>query len=391
MTMATAALAIDLMLPAFAAIRTSFGLSEDSTTPAQIITLFFLGMALAQVVFGPLADRFGRKPILYVGFLIYAIGGLGAALAPSVPLLLASRFIWGVGAAAARVISQAVVRDNFEGDAMAKALSYIMTVFILVPILAPLVGAAIVAIAPWQATVWFCIAFVALLGLWSRRLPETLAVEDRKPLSFTQIGHSLKEIATTRLTIGTTIGMTALFGSFASYLASSELIVGQIYGRPSVFPFMFGGIAVFMGVAMFANVKLVDRVGAARVMRLAIRSFVATGAILLVVTLSSDGLPPFPVALALLTLTLSVYALIIPNANTLALLPMGHIAGTASAVIGTVTLTGAAVLGTIVDRLYTTTLTPLPVALVGLGLVAMLSFEWAIRDLGSDAKSSEAM
>ena len=307
------------------------------------------------------------------------------------PLLLASRFIWGVGAAAARVISQAVVRDNFEGDAMAKALSYIMTVFILVPIIAPLVGAAIVAVAPWQATVWFCIAFVALLALWSRRLPETLAVEDRKPLSFTQIGHSLKEIATTRLTMGTTIGMTALFGSFASYLASSELIVGQIYGRPSVFPFMFGGIAVFMGIAMFANVKLVDRVGAARVMRLAIRSFVAAGAVLLVVTLLSDGLPPFPVTIALLTLTLSVYALIIPNANTLALLPMGHIAGTASAVIGTVTLTGAAVLGTIVDRLYTTTLTLLPVALVGLGLVAMLSFEWAIRDLGSDAKSSEAM
>ena len=387
MTMATAAVAIDLMLPAFAEIRESFGLPEDSTTPAQIITMFFLGMALAQVLFGPLADRFGRKPIMYAGFMIYGLGAIGAALASTVPLLLTSRFVWGIGAAAARVISQAVVRDRFEGDAMAKALSYIMTVFLLVPIVAPLLGAAIVAVAPWEATAWFCVAFIVFLALWMRRLPETLAVEDRKPLSFSQIGHSLREIVTTRLTIGTTIGMTALFGSVASYLASSELIVGQIYGRPEAFPYMFGGIAFFMGIATFANARYVDRVGSARVLRFGVRSFVIAAAVLLVITVLFDGLPPFPIALILLTVTLSMYALIIPNANTLALLPMGHIAGTAAAVIGTISLAGASVLGTIVDRLYTTTLTPLPVAFVGLGSVALISFEFALRGHLSDANS----
>ena len=165
MTMATAALAIDLMLPGFDAIRESFGLPEDSTTVAQMITFFFLGMAFAQLGFGPLADRFGRKPVLYAGFGIYALGAVGAALAPTVPLLLASRLIWGVGAAAARVISQAVVRDRFEGDEMARALSYIMAVFILVPVIAPLLGALIVRFAPWQVTAWFCVAFVVALGV----------------------------------------------------------------------------------------------------------------------------------------------------------------------------------------------------------------------------------
>ena len=391
MTMATAALAIDLMLPGFDAIRESFGLPEDSTTVAQMITFFFLGMAFAQLGFGPLADRFGRKPVLYAGFGIYALGAVGAALAPTVPLLLASRLIWGVGAAAARVISQAVVRDRFEGDEMARALSYIMAVFILVPVIAPLLGALIVRFAPWQVTAWFCVAFVVALGVWMTRLPETLDPEMRKSLSFTHVAQSMREISTTRLAIGTTIGMMFLFGSFASYLASSELIVGQIYQRPAAFPVTFGGIAACMGVATFVNARLVDRLGAGRVLRLAALVFLFAGTTLLGVTIAFDGLPPFAVMVPLLIATLSMFALIFPNANTMALLPMGHIAGTAASVIGTITLTGASLLGAIVDRQYAGTLTPLPVAFVGSGIVAVICFEWAQRGRVSDAKASGAM
>ena len=379
MSMATAALAIDLMLPAFAEIRESFGLAEDSTTAAQIITAFFIGMAVAQLAFGPLTDRFGRKPVIYTGFAIYALGGIGAALSPTVPLLLASRVVWGVGAAATRVVSQAVIRDTYEGVEMAKALSYIMTVFILVPVIAPLLGSAIISVVPWQGTAWFAVAFVSALAIWITRLPESLAVEDRLPLRFDRVFASMREVVTTRLTIGTTLGMMFLSGAFFSYLASSEFIIGQIYGRPSAFPFVFAGTAAFMGVGTYTNTRLVTRFGVSRTLRFALAGFVLFSTIVLGVSLATGGLPPFALAIPLLIITLSTYSLTIPNANTLSLLPMGHIAGTAAAVIGTITLTGAALLGSLVDRSFSDTLTPLPLAFAGYGIVGLMLIEWGLR------------
>jgi hypothetical protein len=151
MMMALVALAIDLMLPAFDQIRADLGLAADSPRVAQIITVFFIGMALAQYIYGPLADRFGRKPVLYAGFAVYALGALGSLLAPNLEILLASRFVWGVGAASARVISVSVVRDYYSGDQMSRAMSYIMAVFVTVPVLAPSIGAALIRVFPWQS------------------------------------------------------------------------------------------------------------------------------------------------------------------------------------------------------------------------------------------------
>ena len=153
--MALTALAIDMMLPAFDEIREAFDLRQGSADTGQIVTVFFLGLALAQVVYGPLADRFGRKPTLYLGICIYVLGAVGSALAPTFELLLVSRFVWGVGAAGSRVVATAIVRDRFEGNAMAKAMSQVMAVFILVPILAPAIGAGVVEVLPWRGVSWF--------------------------------------------------------------------------------------------------------------------------------------------------------------------------------------------------------------------------------------------
>lgn len=387
MTMAVAALAVDMVLPAFAAIREDFGLPADSTTPAQIITAFLLGMASAQAAYGPLADRFGRKPVLYAGFTIYAIGAAGVAVAPTIPLVLASRFVWGVGAAAARVVAQAVIRDRFEGDEMARALSYVMTVFLLVPVVAPLLGAVLVAVGPWQTTAWAAVVFVAILAVWIRRLPETLTVEARVPLTFTRIRASGKEIASTRLTAGTTMGLTVLFGAFTSYLASSELIIGQVYGRPEAFPVIFGVVAAAMGTGSIANARIVTRFGTGAVLRAASWVFVGVAGVLLVFTLATEGKPPLVPMLIVLTACLTLYMLIIPNANTLALLPLPHIAGTAAAVIGTVNLMGGAILGALVDRQFDDTFTPLPAALLIYGVIALVLFEWALAGRDSDAKT----
>ena len=148
MIMALAALGIDMMLPALDDMREHFGLSPDSSQVAQVVTAFLIGLALAQYFYGPLADRFGRKPVLYAGLLLYGIGALGATVAPTLELVLVSRFIWGVGAAAPRVVSVSIVRDVYTGEEMAKAMSYILAIFIMVPVLAPSIGAVLIAVCP---------------------------------------------------------------------------------------------------------------------------------------------------------------------------------------------------------------------------------------------------
>ena len=169
-TMALMALAIDLMLPAFDDIRSDFGLDPDSGEAASVITVFFLGLAVAQVFYGPLADRFGRKPILYSGIVVYIAGAIGSALAPSFELLLVARFVWGIGAAGSRVVAVAIVRDRFVGNQMARAMSQIMAIFVLVPVFAPpLVGASIIAVAPWRAVFWFCVVWAIAIVFWSCR------------------------------------------------------------------------------------------------------------------------------------------------------------------------------------------------------------------------------
>jgi DHA1 family bicyclomycin/chloramphenicol resistance-like MFS transporter len=181
--MALMALGIDTMLPAFDEIRTAFNLGDSSPRAGQVITVFFMGLAIAQLVWGPIADRFGRKPVLYAGSIIYVIGAVGSALAPTFELLLLSRFVWGLGAAGARVVATAIIRDRFEGSQMAKAMSQVMAVFMLVPILAPSIGAGLIAIFPWRSIFWFCAVFALAIGLWSLRMRESLDPGNRRPLA----------------------------------------------------------------------------------------------------------------------------------------------------------------------------------------------------------------
>jgi MFS transporter, DHA1 family, multidrug resistance protein len=211
LSMALAALGIDLMLPAFGAMRADLGLPADSTAISAVVTAYFLGLAAGQVVYGPLADRFGRRPILYLGYGVYALGALAATLSPTLSVLVASRFVWGLGAAGPRVITLAAIRDTFEGEQMSRAMSFVMAVFILVPVIAPTVGAAIVAVVSWRWLFALCIAAVALVALWAIRMPETLRHEDQLDLSLRRIGRAAREVVSHRETIGYTFALTALY------------------------------------------------------------------------------------------------------------------------------------------------------------------------------------
>jgi DHA1 family bicyclomycin/chloramphenicol resistance-like MFS transporter len=373
-TMALTALSIDLMLPAFDEIRADFGLPADSTDTAAIITLFFLGMAVAQLVYGPLADRFGRKPILYVGLAIFALGAIGSALAGSLASLLAFRFLWGVGSAGPRVLSLSIIRDVYEGDQMARVMSFIAAVFIFVPVVAPSAGAVLLNLAGWRFLFWLCAGLAVAIGGWHLRLDETLRSADRiVRLEVRSVARAARVVVTNRQAVGYTVALTFVFGAFVSYLASSELVWDEVYGRGDQFPLIFGALALAIGVAILVNGLIVDRVGARRIVHASLFSYVATAGVALIVAILGDGSPNFWLFAGLLGLALVSHGLLIPNSNSIAMSPLGDVAGTASSLIGSFSILGGALLGAVIDRAFNGTVTPMITGFFLASLLALIT------------------
>ena len=379
MTMALGALGIDLMLPAFDEIRSAFDLAADSTRVARIVTTYMLGLAMGTLIYGPLSDRVGRRPALYLGFALYALGALGAALAPSLEGILAARFLWGLGAAGPRTIVLAIVRDSYRGDELAKRMSLILAVFIVVPVLAPSLGALIVAVAPWRWVFWASVAFVISIALWAMRIPETHHPSKRIDSGGADILRAVRTVIGNPQTMGYMLALTVSFGAFVSYLASSELILSDVFDRANLFPFFFGLLAAVMGTAMLFNSRIIDRFGVRPTVRRALIAYVAAAATLLVASVVAGGAPPLWLFTVLLATVLAMHALLIPNANALAMDPMGEVAGTAASVIGFISTGGGAAIGAIIDRAFNGTATPLAIGFLVSAVAALLLTTWPDR------------
>jgi MFS transporter, DHA1 family, multidrug resistance protein len=375
MSMALTALGIDLMLPAFAEIRADLGLAPASPAVAGVVTAYFLGLAFGQLVAGPVADRFGRRTTLYLGYALYGVGALVSAVAPTLGAVLVARFVWGVGAAGPRVAAVAMVRDRFEGAAMSRVMSSIMAVFVLVPVLAPAVGAGVLAVSSWRWLFALCALAAGGLALWARRIPETLRDEHRiERLQFRPVLRAARLVLTTRQTVTYMLAMTAFYGAFFSYLGSSENIVGETYGRPGAFPVVFGVVAATMGVAMVVNGRIVERLGLLRLAHGALVAYVVVATVYLAVALAAEGRPPLGFYIAGTAALLAAHALLIPNLNTIAMGPMAAVAGTAASVIGAVQVAVGALIGALIDRAFDGTIRPLATGFLlcgvfGLGLV----------------------
>ena len=373
-TMSLSALSIDLMLPAFDEMRADFGLAADSTDTAAIITLFFLGMAAAQLVYGPLADRFGRKPVLYGGLAVFVMGAIGSALAGSLASVLAFRFLWGLGAAGPRVISLSIVRDVYEGDQMARVMSFIAAVFIFVPVVAPSAGAVLLGIASGRFLFWLCAILAGAVGLWLLRLPETLDAATRlERLQLRSLLRTARIVVTNRQAVGYTLALTFVFGAFVSYLASSELVWDEVYGRGDQFPLIFGALALAIGVAILINGLIVDRIGARRIVHGSLFAYVATAGVALILAIVGDGSPNFWLFVVLLGVALMFHGLLIPNSNSIAMSPLGDVAGTASSLIGAFSILGGAVLGAVIDRAFNGTVTPMITGFFLASLLALIT------------------
>jgi len=370
-TMTLTALGIDIMLPAFAEIRNHFGLPPESTDTAKIISFFFMGQ-IAQIIFGALSDRFGRLAILRVGFPLYIIAGLAAAFAPSLELMLAARFVAGMGASAVFMSTIAVVRDRFVGDKMARTMSLIFTIFLFTPVVAPFLGIAILSFSSWQMVFLTPPLFAVIVFLWSLRLEESLPREHRTSLKWTSIGQSISKVITNRVFLRYTGITTVLFTALSSYVASSEHIIGEIYGRPELFAWIFAGIGLLMSLCALLNSRLSSRYGARRTIRWLLIIYTIVAALLLLFTFTGDDPPGMLLFFIAVALLMAINLAVEPNSSALALEPMGGMAGMASAVYGTSFFFIGAFLGSVISQLMVNTVFPIVLSFFIIGLITVL-------------------
>lgn len=386
MAMAGTALAIDTMLPAFPEIRDALNLDADSTAVAGLVTAFLIGQGLGLIPAGLLADRFGRRPVMWGGIGLYILGAVGAALAPNLEVMIAARLLWGIGSAGPRVAATAMIRDAFEGAEMAKQMSTIMAVFLIIPTVAPALGAGLIAIGPWQSVFLVCAGFAAVVLLMTTRLPATMqASSDERATSAADLWRGIRTVFAAPGVPGYLLAMVGLFASFITYLASSEIIVDEVFGLEPWFPAIFGAIAVIMAGIMMLNRQVVVTVGLDRMLRLMSRALLVAAGGFVAVSVLTDGEPPFWLFFVAITVVISCQQLLVPNINAAAMRPLGQVAGTAAAVFGMVPMILGSLLGGVIDRAFDGTVTPLAIGMSACAVVATIGLAWARSDLAAAA------
>ena len=365
---------IDIALPAFDAIEEGF---DRTGNTSLVITLYIVGMALGQLVYGPLADRFGRQPAILGGLALYALGAVLSALAPSFGFLLVSRLLWGLGAAAPAGLRTAIARDLYSGDAMARVTTIMMAVFLLGPIFIPLLGDLMISVAPWQSIFWFA-ALLAIAGaFWTIRFGETLPEENRRALDYSSLVIALKQIGRTRVTLGHMIANVFFSGAFFIFLGSSQPVFDQVFDRSSQFARLFALIGALTIPPLLLNNTLIGRFGARRMSMLAGTAAVvlSVGAALGILVLGVQ--PAFWLWFVWLALTSSMITVASPALSALALEPMGELAGTASSLLYFSGFAFGAGLAAIFDAQIDNTVTPMVLGFAIYTSVGLISMWWA--------------
>ncbi len=369
--MAIGALGVDMMLPALPRIGDALGVT-DANSLQYVIAAYSLGFGVGQLIHGPLADRFGRKPVLIVNLLGFVAMSFVAATATSLPMLVMARGVQGAFAAATRVLVVSVVRDCYQGRTMARIMSLASMLFFVVPILAPSIGAALLLVGPWRWNFWALGAIaMAILAWTTTRLPETLKPEDRRLISVGTLKSAYSATLTNRFSLGYAIGTALSFGGLMGYLLSSEQIVGETFGRPGAFPIVFALIAVAMGASVFANSRLVERFGTRKLSHGALLATIAVAVIHSVV--AATGHETLESFVVLQMLQLATFGLIGANFSAMAMEPVGHIAGTASSIQGFIGNAGGALIGALIGQAYDGTTLPMALGMTLCGVSALLT------------------
>lgn len=364
--MASVAISIDAMLPALKSIGESLNVSDINHTQYIIVSIF-AGMAAGQLVCGPLSDALGRKKILYAGLVLYAVGSLICLFSESLGTMLAGRLVQGLGVSGPYVSAVAIIRDKFSGSDMARVMSLIMMIFVIVPSLAPSLGQGILLFFSWRYIFGMLFGVAAALLAWVYfGLEETLPPEKRLTFDVSHIASGFREVFSSRVTSRHTVCMGLIFGGFTGYLNSTRQIFQDLFHTGAYFSLYFGGLALVFGASSLLNARIVMKTGMRHLCRYAVTAvIVSSAAFLAYCGAFGAALWPF---LAYASVLYFSMGLMFGNLNAIAMEPMGHIAGIASAVIGATSSVISLVLGALIGQLYDGTLVPVTGGFLALGI-----------------------
>jgi len=381
--MSLVALAIDMILPALPALVIEFSL-RDNNQAQYVISAVFLGMVAGKLLFGPLSDAWGRKPAIYLGLLLYIGGAVICYFARDFSIFILGRVVQGVGVAAPRVVSVALVRDQFEGREMARIMSFIMMVFILVPAIAPALGQGILMLFGWRMILGvFILTGVGSLLWFALRQPETLLPEKRRPLAFSTLISAVREVVSHPASLGYSVAIGFVFAGFIGYLVSSQQIFDRIYDRGAQFPTYFGALALVIGSASIINARYVVRYGMRSLSVWALRGIVVCSVIAIVAELASSEPLSFRLFIVFCLLAFFCIGILFGNLNALAMEPLGHIAGTGSAVVGAGSTIISVVLGSLIGQSINTDVLPMLLGFLLMSLLTLVTFSWVDKKLSA--------
>ena len=368
--MALNALAIDVMLPALPYMGEALGITNENERQF-VISSYMIGFGFAQLFYGPISDRFGRRAPIFFGLAIYTVAALGAAFAPSFATLLVIRAIQGVGAASTRVIATSIVRDRYSGRAMAEVMSLVFMVFMIIPIVAPGIGQLILLQAPWQGIFVFMAVLAAIIAATSYfMLPETLAIGNRRPLTVGAVFDGFRIVFTNRVAFMYGAAGMLTFGALFGFISTSQQIFVDIYGFGPYFPLAFAVMASFMSISSFLNSRIVSRFGMRRISHFALLTYTTVAAIWVVASLF--GPMPFWLFFILLTTVMFMFGWAGSNMNSLSMEPLGAVAGTASSVFGFLQTIGGAAIGSFIGQHFNGTVTPVALGYFSMGALALI-------------------
>jgi DHA1 family bicyclomycin/chloramphenicol resistance-like MFS transporter len=357
--MALNALAIDIMLPGLQEIGAALNV-ENENHRQYVVSAYLIGFGFAQLFYGPIADRFGRRLPMIFGLAVYVVSSLAVVFVPSFESLLLLRFIQGIGSAATRVITVSIVRDVFGGRQMAEVMSLIMMVFMVIPVVAPGTGQVIMLFGDWHWIFVFMAVIAVIVGVWMYiRLPETLAPADVRPFTVKVIFDGFRIVLTDRVALCYTIASTFIFGALFGFINSAQQVYVGIYQLGVWFPVAFAAVALFMALSSFVNAKLVGRFGMRKLSHGSLLGFIAINLIWLVVQVLGPQPMPFFLFITFFSLAMFQFGWIGSNFNSLAMEPLGHVAGTASSVLGFMGTIGGSIIGAAIGQAFNGTALPM--------------------------------
>ncbi|NMH87243.1 multidrug effflux MFS transporter [Flavivirga sp. Y03] len=369
--MANVALAIDAILPGLTNIGVSLNVAEGSDIQG-VITMIFLGIGVGELIFGTLSDSFGRKPMVYLGVGLFVIASIISATATSIETMLFGRVLQGIGLSAPRTVSMAIIRDSYQGNQMARIMSFISAIFILVPMVAPMIGQLILNTLNWQAIFYFQILFILITIFWFKyRQEETLIKEKRTRLSRKLFTNGFKEFVKHKQTLIYTIMAGLMEGIFILYLSTSKQIFQDQYHLIKEFPYVFAALSFVFGISTFLNGRFVVKYGMHNLVTISLYLFSLTSLIYLFAFYNSEN-PSITILMLFLFFQFLFLGFIFGNLSALAMQPIGHIAGIGAAIFSFVSMALGVFIANLIGEFILTTVHPLFYAFFATGLVALI-------------------